>query len=68
MLCSDDDWLIISTLAPARATAVKVRAAMPGTPSIPLPSTVTMVSPLMAEMAFATSLLGFGSLTTTVPG
>jgi hypothetical protein len=53
--CSDEDWEIINTLVPWLATAEKVRAAMPGTPIIPLPSTVTMLNLLMTVTALTVS-------------
>ena len=40
------------TEIPLRWTAAKVRAAMPGTPSIPFPSTVSSACPVTAESAF----------------
>ena len=68
MLCSLLLWLIISTLAVWRATAPKVRAAMPGTPIIPRPATVIICISLMAVMAFTPSgRLGVDS-TMRVPG
>src|SRR5439155_17723476 len=45
MLCSLLDWLIISTETPSAATVSKTRAAMPGTPDIPAPSTVIRPRP-----------------------
>ena len=38
---SELDWLIIVTLMPRRASARKTRAATPGTPAMPRPSTDT---------------------------
>ena len=49
--CSDDAWVISETEIPSWCTAAKVRAAMPGTPSIPLPVTVSSAWPGMAESA-----------------
>ena len=40
------------TEIPSRWSAAKVRAAMPGTPSMPLPVTVTSAWPEIAESAF----------------
>ena len=50
--CSDDAWLIRETDTPCWCTAAKVRAAMPGMPSMPLPVTVTSACPLTADRAF----------------
>ena len=36
--CSDDDWVMSETEIPRWCSAAKVRAAMPGTPSMPLPA------------------------------
>ena len=52
MECSDDAWVMSETEIPLRWTAAKVRAAMPGTPSIPFPSTVSSACPVTAESAF----------------
>ncbi len=45
ILYSDDDCEIIITLAPVAATAEKTRAAMPGTPIMPAPWSVTRLMP-----------------------
>ena len=67
MLCSDDACEIISTLAPRCATAAKVRAAMPGTPIMPRPATVTSASPRITVRAL--TVPPFDDLgTTRVPG
>ena len=50
--CSDEAWEMSETEMRARCMAAKVRAAIPGTPSIPLPVTVTSANPVMPEMAF----------------
>jgi hypothetical protein len=50
--CSDEAWLMSDTEIPARCIAPKVRAAMPGTPSMPLPVTVTSAWPGIADSAF----------------
>jgi hypothetical protein len=39
---SDDAWKIVETDSRSVSTAVNVRAAMPWTPTIPLPATVTI--------------------------
>ena len=49
--CSDDDCGISDTLIPSRCSASNVRAAMPGTPSMPLPPTVISACPPAAESA-----------------
>ncbi len=67
MLCSDEAWEIISTLAPCAATAAKVRAAMPGTPIIPRPATVTSASPRMTVSALTVPPFPAWA-TTRVPG
>ena len=66
--CSDEAWEIIRTLAPWRATAVKVRAAMPGTPIMPRPSTVIMLKSLMVEMAVTFPLAEIAERVIFVPG
>ena len=63
----EDDWEIISTLAPWLATAEKVRAAMPGTPIMPRPSTVTRLKPSMAVMALTVAGVLCASLSMRVP-
>ena len=50
--CSDDACEISVTEMPACWSAAKVRAAMPGTPSIPLPVTVTSAWLRTMESAF----------------
>ena len=49
--CSDDACEIIDTETPVAASAPKVRAATPGTPSIPFPCTVTSACLRIAESA-----------------
>lgn len=41
----------MNTLVPVRATAMKVRPAMPGTPFMPEPATVIMLTFLIAVTA-----------------
>ena len=43
--CSDDAWEMSETEICRACSAAKVRAAMPGTPSMPLPVTVTSAWP-----------------------
>ena len=50
--CSDDDCEMSDTLIDSSNRAANVRAAMPGTPSMPLPWTVMRACPGMAESAF----------------
>src|SRR5256712_3741858 len=50
--CSDEAWVMSDTEIPSWCTAAKVRAAMPGTPSMPLPVTVSSACFGMAESAF----------------
>ena len=52
MECSEDAWELSDTEIRSRWSAANVRAAMPGTPSMPLPVTVTRAWPRMAERAF----------------
>ena len=49
--CSDDDCEISDTLIPSWCSASNVRAAMPGTPSMPLPATVISACPAAADSA-----------------
>ncbi len=49
---SDEAWKIVETDRPSAWTAEKVRAAMPGTPIIPFPATVTRDWPFMVARAF----------------
>ena len=49
--CSDEACEMSDTEMPLRCMAPKVRAAMPGTPSIPLPATVTSACSLTADTA-----------------
>ncbi len=49
--CSDDDCEISDTDVPCRYSASNVRAAMPGTPSMPLPVTVSSAWPPAADSA-----------------
>ncbi len=52
MELSDEAWKIVETESPSAWTAAKVRAAMPGTPIIPFPATVTSAWPLIVASAF----------------
>ena len=49
---SDEAWKIVDTEKPSACTAVKVRAATPGTPTMPLPVTVTSAWPVIVASAF----------------
>ena len=42
---SDDAWKIVETDSRSASTAANVRAAMPWTPAMPLPATVTIAWP-----------------------
>ena len=42
---SDDAWKMVETESRSDSIAAKVRAAMPWTPTIPLPATVTIACP-----------------------
>ena len=50
--CSEDAWLMSETEIPSWCTAAKARAAIPGTPSMPLPVTVRSACLGIAESAF----------------
>ena len=50
MLSSDEPWAIASTLIFSRATAAKVRAAIPGVPRMPSPTTATSATSRSTEM------------------
>ena len=50
--CSDDACDMSETETPSRCSAVNVRPAMPGTPSMPLPVTVTSACAVTADSAF----------------
>ncbi len=49
--CSDDDCEMSETLIPSTCSASNVRAAIPGTPSMPFPATVSSAWPPTAESA-----------------
>ena len=69
MLCSLLLWLIMSTLAPVRATAPKVRAAMPGTPIMPRPEIVIKFMLRIAVIALTVPLASACDFSTiSVPG
>jgi len=51
MECSDDACEMSDTDTPARSSAENVRPAMPGTPSMPLPDTVTSACSVTADNA-----------------
>ena len=56
--CSDDAWEMSETEIWRSCSAWNVRAAMPGTPSIPLPVTVTSACPPAAVSAFTGNRAG----------
>ncbi len=49
---SDEAWKMVDTERPSTCTASKVRAAIPGTPTMPFPATVTRAWPLTVARAF----------------
>jgi hypothetical protein len=49
---SEDAWKIVETERPAAWTAANVRAAIPGTPTIPFPATVTIAWSAIRARAF----------------
>ena len=57
-----------STLARARAAAVKVLAATPGTPTMPRPPTVMSETSLMAVIALTPRAVGWPVAVIFVPG
>src|SRR5262249_30312812 len=64
---SELDWLIIVTLIFSSARARNTRAAIPGTPDMPLPSTETRHCPRIAVTALTGCEPGVNRLSTTVP-
>ena len=66
--CSDEACEIISTLVAARATAVNVRPAIPGTPTIPRPAIVIMLRSVIIVTAFTVPCVFVASRTMRVPG
>jgi len=66
--CSDDACEISETDICRSCSAWKVRAAMPGTPSIPLPVTVTSACPPAAVSALTGNRAGATRSDTSVPG
>ena len=66
--CSDDDCEISDTLIPSRCSASNVRAAMPGTPSMPLPPTVISAWPRAADSALTGYLSSVRRAEISVPG
>ena len=48
---SDDAWKIVETESRSASTATNVRAAMPCTPTMPLPATVTIAWPRTIAIA-----------------
>ena len=66
--CSDDDCEISDTLIPSRCSASNVRAAIPGTPSMPLPPTVISAWPVAADSALTGYLSSVRRAEISVPG
>ena len=65
---SDDAWKIVETETFSALTAVNVRAAMPGTPAMPLPATVTTAWPRTVARAFTGCPFPLRRAVTSVPG
>jgi len=68
ILLSLDAWENISTLTPAVAIAPNVRAAMPGTPGMPSPSTVISARSRMTVTALTAPAPGALAAVMSVPG
>ena len=68
MECSDEAWEMSETEICRACSAAKVRAAMPGTPSMPLPVTVTSAWPMAAVSALTGNRAGATRSETSVPG
>jgi hypothetical protein len=66
--CSDEDCDINDTLIPSRCSASNVRAAIPGTPSMPLPPTVISAWPAAADSALTGYLSSVRRAEISVPG
>ncbi len=66
--CSEDAWEMSDTEIRRAWSEAKVRAAMPGTPSIPLPVTVTSACPPAAVSALTGKRAGATRSETSVPG
>ena len=65
---SDEAWKIVETERPSAWTAENVRAAMPGTPIIPFPATVTSDCPLTVARALTGYSSSVRRADTSVPG
>ena len=65
---SEEAWKIVETDSPSACTAAKVRAAMPGTPIIPRPATVTRACPRTVATAFTGNPASVRRADTSVPG
>ena len=68
MLLSLEACEIMNTFTPAAARAPKVRPAMPGTPSMPRPSTVTNASSRIVVTALTAPGPGALVVAMSVPG
>ena len=66
--CSEEAWEMSETEICRSCSAWKVRAAMPGTPSMPLPVTVTSAWPPAAVSALTGNRAGATCSETSVPG
>jgi hypothetical protein len=68
MLCSDEAWEIIMILTPAWAVEAKIRAAMPGMPIMPPPSTLIVATLSTDAMPATGPSAGDGVSVMRVPG
>ncbi len=65
---SDDAWKMVDTDSRSASTATNVRAAMPWTPTMPLPATVTIACPRTIAIAFTGYMASDRFAETSVPG
>ena len=65
---SDDAWKIVETDSRSASTAANVRAAMPCTPTMPLPATVTIAWPRTIASALTGYVASDRRAETSVPG
>jgi hypothetical protein len=61
MFSSDEPWAMATTLIRSRATAAKVRAAMPGAPRMPRPTTATSEIPFSARTVSTSRVASSGA-------
>jgi len=67
-LCSEEACEIIMTFTPTRASAEKIRAEIPGTPTMPLPSIETRLKLSMEVMFFTNRSADCVDCEINVPG